>query len=129
MRARPTSEKLRPAEISMDESRGLSLAPGADHPERRQHMSDPDMKQTSDPDITYDAIERLEWAERKQEDTPLKRFRQFSRRTALTGSAAAIAAVAIEACGSSKSTSSAAASSGGGGGSGVFGSSNNQHFV
>ncbi len=75
-----------------------------------------------------DVVERLEWDERKQDDTPAKRFRQFTRRTALSGGAAGIAALALEACGSSKSTSSAAASSGGGG-SGVYGSSKSNHFV
>ncbi len=79
-------------------------------------------------DVVGDAIERLEWDERKQEDTPYKRLRQISRRTALTGSAAAIAAIALEACGSSKSTTSAAATSGSGG-SGVFGNSKSNHFV
>lgn len=81
----------------------------------------------SQEDVVGDAIERLEWGERKQEDTPYKRLRQVSRRTALTGSAAAIAAIALEACGSSKSTTSAAATSGGS--SGPFGSSGGHHFV
>jgi simple sugar transport system substrate-binding protein len=81
----------------------------------------------ADEDIVHDAIERLEWGERKEEETPSKKWRQLTRRTALTGSAAAIAAVALEACGSSKSTTSQAATSGGGGG--VFGSSASHHFV
>ena len=69
----------------------------------------------SQEDIVGDAIERLEWDERKQEDTPSKNWRQLTRRTALTGAAAGIAAAALEACGSSKSTTSAAAASSGGG--------------
>ncbi len=81
----------------------------------------------ADEDIVHDAIERLEWGERKDDETPLKKFRQMTRRTALTGSAAAIAAIALEACGSSKSTSSAAAASSGG--SGTFGSSAGHKFV
>ncbi len=76
-------------------------------------------------DLTGDAIERLEWDERKIPDSPQKRFKQLTRRTALTGSAAAIAAIALEACGSSKSTTSAAAT----GGSGPFGSSKSHKFV
>ena len=78
-------------------------------------------------DVTGDAIERLEWDERKLPDDPYKRLKQLTRRTALTGSAAAIAALALEACGSSKSTTSAAATSSGG--SGPYGSTSSHHFV
>jgi simple sugar transport system substrate-binding protein len=81
----------------------------------------------SQDDILGDAIERLEWDERKEEENPFNRLRQLTRRTALTGAAAGIAAAALEACGSSKSTTSAAAASGGG--SGVYGSSGSHHFV
>jgi simple sugar transport system substrate-binding protein len=83
----------------------------------------------SEHDVLGDAVERLEWDERKEEDTPYKRLRQFTRRTALTGGAAGLAALALEACGSSKSTSSASASSGGSAASGIFGSSQSYHFV
>ncbi len=81
----------------------------------------------ADPDIVYDAVERLEWDERKEEDNPVKRWRQVTRRTALTGGAAGVAALILEACGSksSSSSSSAATSSGGG----TFGSSGSHHFV
>jgi simple sugar transport system substrate-binding protein len=82
----------------------------------------------ADEDIVNDAIERLEWGERKEEESPLKNFRQMTRRTALTGSAAAIAAIALEACGSSSSTTSQAASTSSGG-SGPFGSSSGHKFV
>ena len=82
----------------------------------------------SQEDIVGDAIERLEWDERKQEDTPSKNWRQLTRRTALTGAAAGIAAAALEACGSSKSTTSAAATTSSGG-SGPFGSSGGHKFV
>ncbi len=81
----------------------------------------------SQEDIVGDAIERLEWDERKEEDTPSKNWRQLTRRTALTGAAAGIAAAALEACGSSKSTTSAAAASSGG--SGPIGSSGGHKFV
>jgi len=84
----------------------------------------------ADPDIIYDAVERLEWDERKEDDDPLKRFKQLTRRTALTGGAAGIAAVILEACGSSSSSSSSAASSGGGSAaSGIFGSSKSYKFT
>ncbi len=80
----------------------------------------------ADEDIIHDAVERLEWDERKEEETPFKRLRQLTRRTALTGGAAAIAATVLEACGSSKSTTSKAATSGG---SGPYGASGSHHFV
>ena len=83
----------------------------------------------SQEDIVGDAIERLEWDERKHEETPSKKWRQLTRRTALTGAAAGIAAAALEACGSSKSsgtgTSKAATTSGGG----PYGSSGGHKFV
>jgi simple sugar transport system substrate-binding protein len=79
----------------------------------------------SDHDVLGDVVERLEWDERKEGDSPLKDWRQLTRRSALTGGAAAIAATVLEACGSSKSTTSKAATSGGG----TFGSSASHHFV
>jgi simple sugar transport system substrate-binding protein len=73
----------------------------------------------SDLDPVHDAIERLEWAEGKYEETPGSRLRAVTRRTALTGGAAGIAAAMLAACGSSKSdnkaTATAAAQEGGGG--------------
>jgi simple sugar transport system substrate-binding protein len=94
----------------------------------------------SDSDILGDAIERLEWDERKEDDTPFKRWRQVTRRTALTGGAAGIAAAILEACGSSKksssttgvSTSTAAtttAAAGGSGAAAIFGSSKSYKFT
>jgi simple sugar transport system substrate-binding protein len=87
-------------------------------------------------DVVYDAVERLEWDERKDEDTPHKRLRQFTRRTALTGGAAGVAALLIEACGGSSSSSSssagtgtASAATGSSGASGIFGVSAKYHFV
>jgi simple sugar transport system substrate-binding protein len=60
----------------------------------------------ADEDIIHDAVERLEWDERKEEATPHKKWRQLTRRTALTGAAAGIAAAILEACGSSTKTTS-----------------------
>jgi simple sugar transport system substrate-binding protein len=80
----------------------------------------------SDPDIAYDAVERLEWDERKEDDNPVKRWRQVTRRTALTGGAAGVAALILEACGSSSSSSSSASAASGGG---TFGTSKSHHFV
>ncbi len=74
----------------------------------------------SDLDSAHDALERLEWADAKEEETPQSRFRAFTRRAALTGGAAGMAAVALEACGGGGTSSTSA--SGGGGASDVFGS-------
>jgi simple sugar transport system substrate-binding protein len=86
-------------------------------------------------DILDDAIERLEWDERKEEETPVKRWRQLTRRTALSGGAAGIAAMILEACGgsSSKSTSTATAASSsaasGSSAAAIFGSSKSYKFT
>ena len=63
-------------------------------------------------DMMGDAVERLEWDERKEEDTPPKRWRQMTRRTALTGAAAAIAATILEACGGSSNSGTKATGTG-----------------
>ena len=73
-----------------------------------------------------DAIERLEWDERKEEETPHKRWRQFTRRTALTGGAAGIAALALEACGGSSNT---AAAGGSANAASIFGASQSYKFT
>ena len=81
-------------------------------------------------DIIDDAVERLEWDERKAEQTPYSRWRQLTRRTALTGGAAGIAAMVLEACGSSSSSSTSSAATGGGSGAaGIFGSSKSYKFT
>jgi len=87
----------------------------------------------SEPDILGDAIERLEWDERKEDDSPFKRWRQLTRRTALTGGAAGIAAMVLEACGSSSSSSSSKAAttttSSSSGAASIFGSSQSYKFT
>jgi simple sugar transport system substrate-binding protein len=85
-------------------------------------------------DMMGDAVERLEWDERKEEDTPPKKWRQMTRRTALTGAAAGIAATILEACGGSSSSSSGtgtstAASGGGSAASSIFGVSQSYKFT
>jgi simple sugar transport system substrate-binding protein len=65
-------------------------------------------------DTLGDAVERLEFDERKEDDNPGKKLRQISRRAALTGGAAGIAALALQACGSSKNSSGTASASSGG---------------
>jgi len=82
-------------------------------------------------DIVHEAVERLEWDERRRDDTPQRRALQISRRAALTGGAAGIAALALEACGGSSSSSSSASASTGGSSAaaGVFGDSSKYKFT
>jgi simple sugar transport system substrate-binding protein len=85
-------------------------------------------------DVMGDAVERLEWDERKDEDTPAKRMRQLTRRTALTGGAAGLAAVMLQACGSSSSsstshTASAATTASGSSAAAIFGFNTPQHYT
>ncbi|MGH2861285.1 MAG: substrate-binding domain-containing protein, partial [Solirubrobacteraceae bacterium] len=79
-------------------------------------------------DITEDVAERLEYAERGREDTPAKHWRQITRRSALTGGAAAVAAIAIDACGGGGKTPARAGTSSGKGASGM-GEHPKYHFV
>ncbi len=87
----------------------------------------------ADEDSIHDAVERLEWDERKEEETPHKKWRQMTRRTALTGGAAGIAALALEACGGSNSSGTSTSSAASGGGSSaaasIFGSSKSYKFT
>lgn len=83
----------------------------------------------SETDNVHDAVERLEWDERNEEDTPHKRWRQISRRSALTGGAAGIAAVILDACGSSKKSPSASAATSGSSASSIFGVSKSYKFT
>jgi simple sugar transport system substrate-binding protein len=76
-------------------------------------------------DTMGDAVERLEWDERKEDDTPFKNWRQVTRRTALTGGAAGVAALALEACGKSSPSASGA----GGNASSIFGSGKSYKFT
>ena len=75
-----------------------------------------------DRDLVDDAVERLEWDERDDE-SPLKGWRQFTRRTALAGAGAGLATMFIEACGGGGTSSSSAAASS------VFGSQPNYKFT
>jgi simple sugar transport system substrate-binding protein len=86
----------------------------------------------SDLDPVHEAVERLEWAEGKQEETPAIKLRALTRRTALTGGAAGIVATMLAACGGSsgggsKATATAQAAQEGGGG--VFAQTNKLKFV
>ncbi len=83
-------------------------------------------------DAAEEVIERLEWADGRQDDTPPKRWRDLTRRTALTGGAAGLAAFILEACGGGKKTSSTgttAAKAAGTPAAGVFGSQPSMRFT
>jgi simple sugar transport system substrate-binding protein len=84
-------------------------------------------------DIVHEAVERLEWDERKEDDHPLKKLHQVTRRTALTGGAAGIVALALEACGSSSgsksATSSASAATSSSAASSIFGVTETYKFT
>jgi simple sugar transport system substrate-binding protein len=86
----------------------------------------------ADPGIVHDAVERLEWDERKEDDNPVKKWRQLTRRTALTGGAAGIGALILQACGGSSSSSSTATAAGGSSGSAaanIFGDNQKYKFT
>jgi simple sugar transport system substrate-binding protein len=87
----------------------------------------------SEEDFLHEAVERLEWDERKQgkQDDPQTKWHQTTRRTALTGGAAGIAALMLQACGSSSSSSSSAsaATSSGSSAAGIFGFSKPLKFT
>jgi simple sugar transport system substrate-binding protein len=97
------------------------------------------MSDLHDPhDIVHDAIDRLEWdetrEERKYANGPSQetKLHQVTRRTALTGGAAGIAALALQACGSSSSsssTASAASSSSSSSAAAIFGFNTPQHYT
>ncbi|HEX3978235.1 MAG TPA: sugar ABC transporter substrate-binding protein [Solirubrobacteraceae bacterium] len=94
-------------------------------------------------DVVHDAVERLEWDERKEEESPFKKMRQLTRRTALTGGAAGIGALILQACGGSSSSSSsgggssssttatgtASAATGGSAAAGIFGATKSYKFT
>jgi simple sugar transport system substrate-binding protein len=85
----------------------------------------------SELDPVNEAVERLEWADGKDEETPASRLRALTRRSALTGGAAGIVATMLAACGSgstksSKATATAAAQEGGGG---IFAQTTKLKFV
>jgi simple sugar transport system substrate-binding protein len=75
----------------------------------------------SDTDQAHEAVERLEYADRKEADRPGFDRRAFLRRTALTGVAAGSVGSILSACGSSASSSSGASS--------IFASSKSYKFT
>src|SRR6202041_854844 len=83
---------------------------------------------SSPEDVMGDAVERLEFDERAEDETPGKKLRQVTRRTALTGGAAGVAALGLQACGGSRgggartaSASSSTSAASGSSASAIFG--------
>ncbi len=88
----------------------------------------------SDLDVLHDAVERLEWDEgrdaQRHGERPGTKWHPVTRRAALTGGAAGLAALALEACGGSSSSSSTASAAGGGSGaSAIFGGGGGYKFT
>lgn len=82
----------------------------------------------SEHDVVHDAVERLEWSERNDDPTPLSRWREVTRRSALTGGAVGLTAFLLEACGGGSNKSSSSAQSGTPA-TGVFGEQNAFKFT
>jgi simple sugar transport system substrate-binding protein len=68
----------------------------------------------SEHDVVHEAVERLEWQDAKQEETPYTRWRGLTRRTALTGGAAGVTAFLLNACGGGNDNSTSKAAQDGG---------------
>jgi len=89
-------------------------------------------------DLVHDAVERLEWDEKTDErkyahgESRETKWHQVTRRAALTGGAAGVVGLMLEACGSSSSsssTASAASSSSSSSAASIFGFSKPQHYT
>jgi simple sugar transport system substrate-binding protein len=83
----------------------------------------------SDQDHVDEVVERLEWVEGPQDPTPNKRWLDATRRTALAGGAAGIAAFILEACGGGNDNKTAAQAQSGSPASGIFGSQPKYKFT
>ena len=83
----------------------------------------------SELDPVNDALERLEWQDAREEETPHSRLAAMTRRAALTGGAAAMVSTAIAACGGSGTKPESSKAQSGTPASGIFKSSDNQKFV
>jgi simple sugar transport system substrate-binding protein len=85
-----------------------------------------------DDDAVGDVMERLEFADRKEDDRPDKRWLNLTRRTALTGGAAGLATFILQACGGGdkkKTTTEANAQDTSGGAGGIFGTNKKYKFT
>ena len=77
----------------------------------------------SELDPVNDALERLEWQDAREEETPQSRLKGITRRAALTGGAAAMVSTAIAACGGDGNKPASSKAQSGTPASGIFDSS------
>src|SRR4051794_41646946 len=80
-------------------------------------------------DPVHEAIERLEWLDARGDQTPHTRWAAFTRRTALTGGAAGLAATLISACGGSGTKPQSSSAQSGTPATGVFGEQKGLKFT
>ena len=83
----------------------------------------------SELDPVNDALERLEWQDAREDETPQSRLKGITRRAALTGGAAAMVSTAIAACGGDGNKPASSKAQSGTPASGIFKGSGNQKFV
>jgi simple sugar transport system substrate-binding protein len=83
----------------------------------------------SDVDPVHDAIERLEWMDAKEDETPRSRLRGLTRRAALTGGAAGLVSTMIAACGGDGNKPSSSSAQSGSPASGIFEAPKKYKFV
>jgi simple sugar transport system substrate-binding protein len=83
----------------------------------------------SELDPVHEAIERLEWQDSKQEETPQTRWAAFTRRAALTGGAAGLVSTMIAACGGDGNGPGSSSAQSGTPASGVFGGQDKMKFT
>ena len=77
----------------------------------------------SELDPVNDALERLEWQDAREDETPRSRLAAMTRRAALTGGAAAMVSTAIAACGGDGNKPATSSAQGGSPAKGIFDSS------
>jgi simple sugar transport system substrate-binding protein len=80
-------------------------------------------------DPAHEAVERLEWMDSKQEETPHTRWAAFTRRAALTGGAAGLVSTLIAACGGNGDEPSTSSAQSGTPATGVFGEQEKMKFT
>jgi simple sugar transport system substrate-binding protein len=83
----------------------------------------------SELDPVHEAVERLEWHDSKQEETPHTRWAAFTRRAALTGGAAGLVSTLIAACGGDGNEPRSTSAQSGTPASGVFGDQKKMKFT
>ena len=83
----------------------------------------------SELDPVNDALERLEWQDAREDQTPRSTFKAMTRRAALTGGAAAMVSTAIAACGGDGNKPASSKAQSGTSASGIFKSEGSPKFV